>query len=303
MSGPDVYLDDMGFFSDTAELDRVLTGEVLPDDAPLARFVEDMREAFPAAPVAAEVEMQHLMAMMAAASEISTAEVRLLPSRLDRLRSSLAARVGALTLAAGSGLTGAAYAGVLPDPVQGAVSEAAAQIGVDLPHPDDEFADQDVREATNERADDTTGGDDEAPPAPNTSGGSDGSTGDTEDGSSRSPRSRGAAGDDDHVQDEPDSDDDSDDGDGDEDEQEGQHSDDGSAPSVSDDRESDDSDRDDDEASGGADDAEDESDAFDPDPEIGDAEDAGEEDASGRDASEEADLNPDDYEVPSELDD
>ncbi len=212
MTNGDVYLDDMGFLIDTAELDRVLAGEVLPKDAPLARFVEDLRETFPPSPVPVQVEMQHLTVMMAAVDEISRSETALaevprLPTRLDRLRSSVAARVSALTLAAGSGLTGAAYAGVLPDPVQRIVSETAAQVGMDLPHPADDAPGEYVRGSVNDPRDDITSPEkDHDGPSAGTSGGSEGSSGDPEERSSRSQRSGGAGGDDQSERDDTDPD-------------------------------------------------------------------------------------------------
>jgi hypothetical protein len=190
MTERDVYLDEMGLLRDIAALDRVLQGGAGFDDAPISRFVHDLRESFPAAAVPADVEGSHLAAIVAAAAETSITEVVLVPSRFARLRSSLAARVGALTLVASSGLTGAAYAGVLPASVQRAVSDAAGSFGLDLPHPDDDLRAEDSggKEATpvSERDEEE----------PEDRGGPDPSTGSREQNEKRGPASAGTAGED-----------------------------------------------------------------------------------------------------------
>lgn len=137
MTDPGVYPSDMRLSAGASALDRILEGKALSEDLPLALFVDELRETFPPLAVPTEVEEAHVRAIVAAATEAPSAPVTTRPSRLERLRSSMAARVGAVTLAAGSGFAGAAYAGVLPTPVQRVVSDAAAYLGLDLPHPDD----------------------------------------------------------------------------------------------------------------------------------------------------------------------
>jgi hypothetical protein len=73
------------------------------------------------------------------------------PSLMARLRSSWAVRLAAGSTAALTATGGMAYAGVLPDPVQEAVSDLVQKIGVDVPSPSDEGSTSDAVHEVTER--------------------------------------------------------------------------------------------------------------------------------------------------------
>lgn len=101
MSHRDVYGDmDTPLLPDDGALDRVLEDRGQPEDALLALFVEDLRETFPEVTVARDVQERHLATIVVAAAEgASQGRPSAAPSRsvLQRVRSSIAARVAALT--------------------------------------------------------------------------------------------------------------------------------------------------------------------------------------------------------------
>jgi hypothetical protein len=128
--------------------DRDLTG-LMAGKAPtdgsdledLAAFVSATKAAFQEPPDA-HTAARHLDAIVETSqrlaadggSEPRRARRRFAPSNPFE---SLAARLAATAALLLTGFSGAAYAGVLPDPVQRAVADAAGSLGVSLPEPDD----------------------------------------------------------------------------------------------------------------------------------------------------------------------
>ena len=116
--------------SATADLSDPLVAE-------LAVMRQGLAEAFPLPVIPEDVEDSHLARMMAAvvpAASLVTPEVAAdRTSPIAVLQASFARRVAAVTLAFSTAFGGAAYAGVLPDPVQRAVAKAASVVGLDLP--------------------------------------------------------------------------------------------------------------------------------------------------------------------------
>jgi hypothetical protein len=139
LSDDDAYEDEMGIAQlDDRGVDRLLAGQspaVNGDLEEVAAFVRELTFTFYAAPDAA-TERRHLTAIMDAVplppvpAAASKAPARSTARLGGRSRGVRLAFVGAL--AVGS-FCGVAYAGVLPGPVQGAVSDAARTIGVSLP--------------------------------------------------------------------------------------------------------------------------------------------------------------------------
>ena len=127
------------------KLDAVLTGRpAAPGDelaADLALMVERLEEAFPAAVVSEHTEDVHIDRILTIAADVPAPVFEPVVSQgaglLDRMRASLGRRVAAVILAFTGALGGAAYADVLPEPVQRAAANVAAAVGFDLPHPDD----------------------------------------------------------------------------------------------------------------------------------------------------------------------
>lgn len=142
------------------ELDRLLAGKVASgngDLEELAAFIRDVRGRF-GEPPSAETAARHLAAIVEAAhftgeGEETTARQEREGSAADRersgqprsrrklmlrnpfspLRAKLAVAVTAVGLLLLSAFGGVAYAGALPDPVQGAVADVAGTIGISLP--------------------------------------------------------------------------------------------------------------------------------------------------------------------------
>lgn len=143
MNGLGAHEDDMRFFARLSEreIDSVLAGKAPADDPDLqavATFFRDVKVGLAETP-AAPVEVAHLTRIFAAANEsaVFLPEQRIsagVPARRRNPFSSLAARVtiAAVGLAAIAAFGGAAYAGVLPGPVQSKVSDIARNVGISL---------------------------------------------------------------------------------------------------------------------------------------------------------------------------
>lgn len=149
MSPFDVEPEDMKRASVIDEkIDALLAGRApAPGDelaSDLSRMIEQVDSAFPLPVISEQVEDAHLARIMAASAEMPApqmtpaAPVRETP--LMRLRAGLSRRVAAATLMLATAFGGAAYVGVLPAPVQQAVSKVAAFIGLDLPDRNDDGA-------------------------------------------------------------------------------------------------------------------------------------------------------------------
>lgn len=127
------------------KLDALLAGrEAAPGDelaAELSFMLGQIHQAFPPAVVSEQVEDAHITKMMEAAASLPVAEtadtVALQAPLLDRIRAGLSRRIAVATLALTTAFGGAAYAGVLPDPIQRAASQVAATVGLDLPEGDE----------------------------------------------------------------------------------------------------------------------------------------------------------------------
>lgn len=185
MSVFDVEPEDMTSASVLDEkLNALLAGQrPAPGDelgSELSFMLEQVRQAFPPVVVPEQVEDVHFARMMNAAAGLSadvTAPMAVAqgpaaitapsaPVRagfLDKIRAGLSHRMAAAMLALTTAFGGAAYAGILPPPIQSAVANAAAAIGLKLPHPGDEASavvDEDERddhhsgEVTDTRPDD-----------------------------------------------------------------------------------------------------------------------------------------------------
>lgn len=123
------------------ELDLLLVGAGGPRDPFLTRFVEDLRDAHPEDALDRAVEDRHLTLIVAALAP-PRAEPALqagtttepLPHRL----SGLARKVAACLTAGFTAFGGAAYAGVLPDPLQRIAQDIAQSVGLTVPGPDEE---------------------------------------------------------------------------------------------------------------------------------------------------------------------
>ena len=135
------------------KLDALLTGgDPVPGDelaAELSLMLQELESAFPAAVVSEQVEDVHIARMIEAAREsvapatapMAPANAPMAPARsslLDRMRAGVSQRVAAASLAFTAAFGGAAYAGVLPAPVQRAVANAAGAVGLELPKPGDD---------------------------------------------------------------------------------------------------------------------------------------------------------------------
>ncbi len=122
-------------------LDRVLSGEASSAAGvdPLGPFVQDLKLAFPPAPVMAQEA--HLEAVVHAAREAAAAAQPLSRKerrvRVPRFRS-LTAKLVAGGVVLFTSFGGLAVAGALPGGLQNGVANAAAGIGVNLPGGDDD---------------------------------------------------------------------------------------------------------------------------------------------------------------------
>ena len=106
-------------------------------DPAFAEFVEDAKSSLLVHP-SPEVASKHLAAIVEAATSLEAAPARL-PQKSTRRRK-FALRVAAVTGAAFMALGGLAYAGVLPQQMQDALSDAAAKAGFSLPVSDEREA-------------------------------------------------------------------------------------------------------------------------------------------------------------------
>jgi hypothetical protein len=124
MSPADVYGNEMDeprdFDDETTE--ALLAGAGRDADARIAELIGDMRASYVSDPPA-------VGAALAALIETTDPVVAFTPRRLERMRSSVFAKIGAATAAAFAATGGLAVAGALPAPVQDAVSH----IGVGEP--------------------------------------------------------------------------------------------------------------------------------------------------------------------------
>jgi len=174
MSPSDVPPDEMGLDPNATDdaLERMLSGQApTTDEWPeLARFVEDLREAVPARPLASEdlhvaamVETSHLIADNGdpVVRPVSNADAPAPQvSRLPKLRrkpmkrsTRTLVRVLAPIAAVLTVMGGMAVAGALPHTVQKAVSHTAGIVGLNLPG-DDESTDVPGQDDQGENADD-----------------------------------------------------------------------------------------------------------------------------------------------------
>lgn len=123
------------------KMDSVLRGVAPGAGDPLAQELASLRQslsdAFPLPVIEEHVRDAHLARMLAAV--VPTQAFAAAPVANDRtgalgsLKASITRRIAAVTVAFSAAFGGAAYAGVLPDPVQNAVSKAASVVGLDLP--------------------------------------------------------------------------------------------------------------------------------------------------------------------------
>lgn len=159
MGPSDVSPFEMSDFHDIkdAELDALIAGQISPDDPRLgsvARFVADFDEAHPE-PSTECYEAQHMAQIMDAAllmaangdpaampaskADGPAQQVSGLPKpRRSRVMKSLLgaplwAKITASAVAVLLSFTGVAFAGGLPDPVQGVVHDAVGAVGIDIP--------------------------------------------------------------------------------------------------------------------------------------------------------------------------
>jgi hypothetical protein len=142
MSGYGVEPDEMKKASLVDQkIEALLAGQpVAPTDAvatELAAFRDALGGAFPLPVISEAIEDAHLVRMMEAVTTSSAASTLVLqsarPTTVQRLRVRLSSKVAAATFAFTTAFGGAAYAGVLPQPVQDAVAKAASILGIDLP--------------------------------------------------------------------------------------------------------------------------------------------------------------------------
>lgn len=142
------------------------TGAESPDESrELEAFAEDLRSAFPHAPVEPASQQAHLVAMMEAAqlladkggSTVRSTSNAQGPERqasgLPKLRrrpvfKSLAAKITAVAVVVTASLGGLATAGALPRAVQHGVATAANAVGIDLPDPNDQDDEGDSNDQT-----------------------------------------------------------------------------------------------------------------------------------------------------------
>lgn len=147
MSDNGAYQDEMRRFSrmHDRELDLLLAGRAPADNGDLdefAAFVREVRRTFQAAPEPA-TETRHLNAIMDAVRALPAIDTAskaatdgpAIPARRSRWLGgrSWAARLALAGVLAFGLFCGGAYAGALPDPVQGAVADVARNVGVSLP--------------------------------------------------------------------------------------------------------------------------------------------------------------------------
>ncbi len=158
MSGYGADEDEMGYFPRLGdrELDSVLAGNApagRDDLRELAAFFRDTRTLFAEAPEAATAA-KHLAEIVSAARLVADDGERPIADRPARQRSrnpfsSLGTRVAAAAagLALLAAFGGAAYAGVLPGPVQGTVADLAGTVGISLPGNENDVDQGDVGNA------------------------------------------------------------------------------------------------------------------------------------------------------------
>jgi hypothetical protein len=163
------------------ELDRLLAGKEPSDDGALdelADFLQKAAALLPETP-ARSTANRHIAAMVATAQQLSESDSRdsepsVNPSRADRkahrfrtrrkpvFKNPLSGLAGKMALVAVVVLAvfgGTAYAGALPDGVQGAVADVADSLGVSLPDADNDSVDgavSDVDEGALDDSDDST---------------------------------------------------------------------------------------------------------------------------------------------------
>jgi hypothetical protein len=173
LSGGGAYKDEMGYLSRLSdqELDRLLAGKEPPegeDFGELAAFVSDAAAVLHETPDEATAA-RHLAAIVAAAQlqlehESSAPRPSVNPSGLNRKAlyfrgrrklmsssppSSFAGKIALVAVIVLAAFGGSAYAGVLPDPVQGAVADVADTVGVSLPGAENDSDDGAVEDVDN----------------------------------------------------------------------------------------------------------------------------------------------------------
>ncbi len=158
MSDSDGYLDDMRWLSNIrdTDIDRLLDGGAPVDERleGVARFLQDLGSVFPEEPTG-DLESAHVAAMVEEARLADEGIPSSAGAAIGRKASSTprsrggwfaprpgtttgARRFTSVTALAMAGLLafgGAAYAGVLPEPIQRAVSDAARSVGIAIPSP------------------------------------------------------------------------------------------------------------------------------------------------------------------------
>jgi hypothetical protein len=123
-----------------ADIDRLMHGQIPADDAAngdVARFFETLDRVVPEAPTT-ELEPAHIAEVFRVAAEMPDPDAAPVPEERPRRifigffeRSWV--KIASISLAGVLALGGTAYAGVLPAPIQNAVSAASQSIGITLP--------------------------------------------------------------------------------------------------------------------------------------------------------------------------
>jgi hypothetical protein len=201
LSSGDAYEDEMGKLSRLSdqEIDRLLTGQEPPeggDLGELAAFVCDTAAVLPETPdeataaghlaaivAAAQLQVEHESSAPRPSVNLSGLSRKALYFRGRRKQMSgnpfsrLAGKIALAAVVVLAALGGTAYAGVLPDPVQGAVADVADTVGLSLPGAENESDDGVVEDVDNGAADDTDYGS-----VGDTNGGDQGAAGDDDQG-------------------------------------------------------------------------------------------------------------------------
>ena len=166
-----------------------LTEQHASDSPGVAAFLDDMRNLFVEAPRAAVADA-HLASIVEAARTAGAAALE--PAIAGRRTRHRRTRIGAVAagLAVLAALSGAAYAGALPGPVQGKVADIAKNVGISLPGTHHDVNQGDVGN-TNKGGQGNGGA---TGPTTTTGGGAQGDTGQGKDSGAQGNRDDGSKG-------------------------------------------------------------------------------------------------------------